>query len=72
MYEGVDADLPDRVSWAEGFYFPLLVVRCVGGKPSRGLTCPLPSSRAVDVLPHSSRTSSLMSTYVLPTIFWIL
>ena len=31
-YEGVDANHPDRVSWAEGFDFPLLVVRRVCGQ----------------------------------------
>ena len=29
MYEGVGADLLDRVPWAEGFDFPLSVVRYV-------------------------------------------
>ena len=29
MYEGVGADLLDRVPWAEGFDFPLSAVRYV-------------------------------------------
>ena len=57
MYDSrVDADLPDRISRAEGLNLPLLMVRCVDSQLNYGLTCPLPFSRAVDGRPQSSRT----------------